>query len=204
MRSIDIGGAKRLYGVLDRQIERKKLTVEDDPNVKRWFAEVRAREALQRGLALGKDIFKGMPRSGEMRSRECRGTAKCATSSSGSARGCPADQPFRVPSERTDHRGAHPGRRRRAPTPDRSRARGPRRRHLALEILAVIGAPARQGGAVPVLRSERKWPIFLRISQRTRFGRNRKSFAAAYPSLRRKPSSWVSSTGDGVSRGLNG
>ncbi|MGE3142378.1 MAG: glutathione S-transferase N-terminal domain-containing protein [Hyphomonadaceae bacterium] len=69
---------RRLYGVLDRQLgltgkciagdysiadmacfpwimthKKQGLTLEDYPNVKRWFAELRARPALQRGLAVG-------------------------------------------------------------------------------------------------------------------------------------------------------
>ena len=70
--------ARRLYGVLDAQLARSEfvggdysiadiaifpwivthkaqgLTLDDWPNVKRWFALVRAREAVQRGLAVGK------------------------------------------------------------------------------------------------------------------------------------------------------
>jgi GST-like protein len=32
------------------------LTLDDWPHVKRWFATVRARDAVQRGLAVGKDL----------------------------------------------------------------------------------------------------------------------------------------------------
>src|SRR5690606_4062198 len=87
------GEAKRLYGVLDRQLAKtgayvageaytiadmacfpwvmthkaQKLTLDDYPNVKRWFADLREREALQRGLAAGKDLFKeGPPMSEQM------------------------------------------------------------------------------------------------------------------------------------------
>ena len=90
------GEAKRLYGVLDRQLARtgayvagddysiadmacfpwimthkaQKLTLDDYPNVKRWFAQLRAREALQRGLAAGKEAYaKAPPLEGEMRKR---------------------------------------------------------------------------------------------------------------------------------------
>ena len=81
------GEAKRLYGVLDRQLGKtgayvaggdytiadmacfpwvmthkaQKLTLDDYPNVKRWFATLRAREALQRGLAAGKALFTDAP-----------------------------------------------------------------------------------------------------------------------------------------------
>jgi len=77
------GEAKRLYGVLDRQLARtgafvagedytiadmacfpwvmthkaQKLTLDDWPHVKDWFARLRARDALQRGLAAGKALF---------------------------------------------------------------------------------------------------------------------------------------------------
>lgn len=73
---------RRLYGVLDRQLgqtgahvagddygiadiavfpwimthKAQGLTLDDWPNVKRWFATVRARDAVQRGLAVGKDL----------------------------------------------------------------------------------------------------------------------------------------------------
>jgi GST-like protein len=71
---------RRLYGVLDRQLastgrciagdysiadiacfpwivthKAQGLTLDDYPHVKRWFAEIRAREAVQRGLAVGKE-----------------------------------------------------------------------------------------------------------------------------------------------------
>jgi len=88
------GEAKRVYGVLDRQLGKtgayvagedysiadmacfpwvmthkaQKLTLDDWPNVRRWFAELRTREALQRGLAAGKDLFANPPpRTEEMR-----------------------------------------------------------------------------------------------------------------------------------------
>ncbi len=73
---------RRLYGVLDRQLAKtgahvagadysiadiaifpwimthkaQGLTLDDWPQVKRWFAQVRARDAVQRGLAVGKDL----------------------------------------------------------------------------------------------------------------------------------------------------
>lgn len=71
---------RRLYGVLDRQLEqtgaciagdysiadmacfpwimthkKQGLTLDDYPALKRWYRELRERPALQRGLALGKD-----------------------------------------------------------------------------------------------------------------------------------------------------
>lgn len=74
---------ERLYQVLDGQLERtggmiagdysvadmsvfpwimthkaQGLTLDDYPNVRRWYAELRAREALQRGLAVGRDRMK--------------------------------------------------------------------------------------------------------------------------------------------------
>jgi GST-like protein len=77
---------RRLYGVLDRQLgetgdhiagaysiadiacfpwimthKKQGLTLDDFPNVKRWFAMLRARDTLQRGLAVGG----GMTRSAE-------------------------------------------------------------------------------------------------------------------------------------------
>lgn len=82
--------AARLYGVLDRQLgrtgahvaggdytiadiaifpwivthKRQGLTLDDYPNLKRWFAQVRAREAVQRGMAVGREL--GRPSSGPM------------------------------------------------------------------------------------------------------------------------------------------
>ena len=73
---------RRLYGVLDTQLGKtgacvagddysiadiaifpwimthkaQGLTLDDWPHVKRWFASVRAREAVQRGLAVGKEL----------------------------------------------------------------------------------------------------------------------------------------------------
>jgi len=74
--------ARRLYGVLDKQLaltgahiagedysiadiacfpwvmthKAQQLTLDDFPHVKRWFAAVRARPAVQRGLAVGKEL----------------------------------------------------------------------------------------------------------------------------------------------------
>jgi GST-like protein len=73
---------RRLYGVLDGQLARtgafvagadytiadiaifpwimthkaQGLTLDDWPAIKRWYATVRAREAVQRGLAVGKQL----------------------------------------------------------------------------------------------------------------------------------------------------
>jgi GST-like protein len=90
------GEAKRVYGVLERQLAKtgayvagadytiadmacfpwvmthkaQKLTLDDWPHVKAWFAKLRTREPLQRGLAVGKEIFAGAPpQSEEMRRR---------------------------------------------------------------------------------------------------------------------------------------
>jgi GST-like protein len=71
--------AARLYGVLDRQLGKtgayvagdysiadiacfpwtmthkaQGFTLDDFPNIKRWYAEVRARSEVQKGLAVGK------------------------------------------------------------------------------------------------------------------------------------------------------
>ncbi len=75
--------ARRLYGVLDAQLARGEFvagdysiadiaifpwtmthkaqgfTLDDWPNVRRWYATLRARDALQRGLALGKALRQG-------------------------------------------------------------------------------------------------------------------------------------------------
>lgn len=88
--------AKRLYGVLDRQLKKtgayvagagysiadmaifpwimthkvQRIPIDNYPSVKAWFAELRTREALQRGLAVGKDISANTPpMSAEMRRR---------------------------------------------------------------------------------------------------------------------------------------
>lgn len=93
---------RRLYGVLDRQLERtgahvagaeysiadiacfpwvmthkaQQLTLDDWPNVKRWFAELRARPQVQAGLAVGKDLRRpGGPMDEETRRNLFRGTA---------------------------------------------------------------------------------------------------------------------------------
>ncbi|MEP6873612.1 MAG: thiol:disulfide oxidoreductase, partial [Burkholderiales bacterium] len=39
----------------------QQLTLDDFPHVKRWFAEVRARPAVQRGLAVGKELKSDAP-----------------------------------------------------------------------------------------------------------------------------------------------
>jgi GST-like protein len=77
---------RRLYGVLDRQLgvtgrciagdysiadiacfpwimthKAQGLTLDDFPNVKRWFAELRARDEIQRGLAVGKGHMRRKP-----------------------------------------------------------------------------------------------------------------------------------------------
>ena len=74
---------RRLYGVLDAQLgrtgacvagdysiadvacfpwivthKRQGLTLDDFPNVRRWFAEMRARPAVQRGMDVGKELRK--------------------------------------------------------------------------------------------------------------------------------------------------
>ncbi|RYZ11008.1 MAG: thiol:disulfide oxidoreductase [Comamonadaceae bacterium] len=93
---------RRLYGVLDRQLERtgahvagaeysiadiacfpwvmthkaQQLTLDDWPNVKRWFAELRARPQVQAGLAVGKDLRRPSgPMDEETRRNLFRGTA---------------------------------------------------------------------------------------------------------------------------------
>ncbi len=90
------GEAKRLYGVLDRQLARtqayvagpeysiadmacfpwvmthkaQRFTLDDWPHVKKWFAMLRARPFLQRGLAVGKDIFAhAIPNAGPLREK---------------------------------------------------------------------------------------------------------------------------------------
>ncbi len=83
---------RRLYGVLDGQLGKTRayvagddygiadiaifpwimthkaqgLTLDDWPHVKRWFATVRARDAVQRGLAVGKELRKDMGNSAGM------------------------------------------------------------------------------------------------------------------------------------------
>lgn len=79
--------ARRLYGVLDRQLaltgahiagadcsiadiacfpwvmthKAQQMTLDDFPQVKRWFADMRARPAVQRGLAVGKQLKSEAP-----------------------------------------------------------------------------------------------------------------------------------------------
>lgn len=81
---------KRLYGVLDRQLEKtgayiagdysiadiacfpwimthkaQHMTLDDYPALKRWFATVRARPQVQAGLAVGKELKSGSPATDE-------------------------------------------------------------------------------------------------------------------------------------------
>lgn len=87
---------RRLYGVLDRQLAKQQaagsehvagdysiadiaifpwimthkaqgLTLDDWPAVRRWFALVRARDAVQRGLAVGKPLREGRAMDEETR-----------------------------------------------------------------------------------------------------------------------------------------
>lgn len=83
---------KRLYGVLDGQLGRtgacvagaysiadmacfpwimthkaQGLTLDDYPNVKRWYAELRARDALQAGLSVGREEVRKGPMDEETR-----------------------------------------------------------------------------------------------------------------------------------------
>ncbi len=78
--------ARRLYGVLDAQLartgafvageysiadmacfpwimthKRQGISLEDFPAIQRWYATVRAREAVQRGVALGAELRKANP-----------------------------------------------------------------------------------------------------------------------------------------------
>ena len=84
--------ARRLYGVLDRQLERtgacvagdysiadmacfpwimthkaQGFSLDDFPSIKRWYAEIRAREKVQAGLALGKESLRRGPMDEETR-----------------------------------------------------------------------------------------------------------------------------------------
>ena len=84
--------ARRLYGVLDRQLDRtgayvagdysiadmacfpwimthkaQGFTLDDFPGIKRWYAQVRAREKVQAGLAVGKDAMRRGPMDEETR-----------------------------------------------------------------------------------------------------------------------------------------
>jgi GSH-dependent disulfide-bond oxidoreductase len=88
--------ALRLYGVLDRRLGRTGAFIAGDtysiadiacfpwvmthkkqqfdlaefPNVRRWFADVRARPAVQRGLAVGRELFdRQNPISPEMKAK---------------------------------------------------------------------------------------------------------------------------------------
>jgi len=90
------GEAKRLYNVLDGQLERtgafvagdeytladmacfpwvmthkaQNFTLDSWPALREWFAMLRARPALQKGLAAGKELFAGSkPPTGAMRRR---------------------------------------------------------------------------------------------------------------------------------------
>ena len=84
--------ARRLYGVLDRQLERtgayvagdysiadmacfpwimthkaQGFSLDDFPSIKRWYADVRARETVQAGLAVGRDSLRRGPMDEETR-----------------------------------------------------------------------------------------------------------------------------------------
>ena len=84
--------ARRLYGVLDRQLEKtgayvagdysiadmacfpwimthkaQGFSLDDFPSIKRWYADVRAREKVQLGLAVGKETMRRGPMDEETR-----------------------------------------------------------------------------------------------------------------------------------------
>ena len=89
------GETKRLYKVLDTQLgntgayvagpdltvadfacfpwivthKAQKLSLDDYPQIKRWFTELRGREALQRGMALGGGLKRGSDEDREARDR---------------------------------------------------------------------------------------------------------------------------------------
>src|SRR5690606_42054937 len=90
----------RLYGVLDHQVvntgayiagdysiadmacfpwvmthKAQQLTLDDFPNVKRWFATVRARPQVQAGLAIGKELKKSSEAMDEEARRHLFGQA---------------------------------------------------------------------------------------------------------------------------------
>lgn len=93
--------ARRLYGVLDKQLaltgahiagddysiadiacfpwvmthKAQQLTLDDFPHVRRWFAEVRARPAVQRGLAVGKELTAVAPAMDDEARRHLFGAA---------------------------------------------------------------------------------------------------------------------------------
>jgi GST-like protein len=92
--------ARRLYGVLDKQLaltgahiagdysiadiacfpwvmthKAQQMTLDDFPHVKRWFADVRARPAVQRGLAVGKDLKTEVPAMDEEARKHLFGAA---------------------------------------------------------------------------------------------------------------------------------
>ena len=96
---------RRLYGVLDGQLGKtgafvagdgysiadiaifpwimthkaQGLTLDDWPHVKRWFATVRARDAVQRGLAVGKDLRQATGMDAETRKNLFGAPAALAT-----------------------------------------------------------------------------------------------------------------------------
>jgi GST-like protein len=84
--------ARRLYGVLDRRLDKtgrfiagdysivdmacfpwimthkaQGFSLDDFPAIKRWYAEIRAREKVQAGLAIGKDDIRKGPMDEETR-----------------------------------------------------------------------------------------------------------------------------------------
>lgn len=93
--------ARRLYGVLDTQLgltgaciagddysiadiacfpwvmthKAQQLTLDEFPHVKRWFADVRARPAVQRGLAVGKELKSEAPAMDEEARKNLFGAA---------------------------------------------------------------------------------------------------------------------------------
>ncbi len=100
---------RRLYGVLDAQLAQHRfvagaeysiadiaifpwtmthkaqgLSLDDWPQVKRWYAELRAREALQRGLAVGKEWQRSGPMDEQARRALFGGRAAVAAAAASS------------------------------------------------------------------------------------------------------------------------
>ncbi len=107
--------ARRLYGVLDGQLartgayvagaaytiadiaifpwimthKRQGLTLDDFPALKRWFAQVRARPAVQAGLAVGKDLRAGAEGPDEQARRVLFGLGAESSATSGTTAQAP-------------------------------------------------------------------------------------------------------------------
>jgi hypothetical protein len=74
---------------VDHDPQAPGLTLDDFPALKRWFAQVRARDAVQAGLAVGKDLRAGAEGPDEQARRVLFGLGAESSATSGTTAQAP-------------------------------------------------------------------------------------------------------------------